>query len=780
MDNIAFILKMSLSGSILFLVILLFRPLTKKVFSSSWNYYILVIVLFSFIVPMGSFVELPEELDYKLPIVQMEAFNNQSRELNMTELDREDIDEENNGSILQDNNKLEITNQSNIKEKSKGIYEILRKNIMLYIWLIGVCVFLIKEIFIYRFFYKKLKNLSTDITKEKIEDVLIKCKAELKVNKKIIIKECDYIKSPMITGIINPVITLPKMDQNDEKLEMVLSHELIHYKRKDLWIKIIALIVNMLNWFNPLTYMLRSSINIECELSLDECLVKNMDKLKRKYYGQIILELIEESERRSLIMGTALFKNRKEIENRLKKIMYFKKSKKSIVYISLISAIIFTFTSALTSTVVFASNGSKVKNSLVSTEFAVFVSEDGLYMSDLKENNTSILDKGDKIDEPLISRDGENVAYIKEGSLYICNINTKETQEVAKDIESYDFDSENNLIYSTKEPGISIYDTGAKKSSSLISNEYKYYNIKCDSKNKVYASKRYDYTEGGHLNSKSLGIISYDLSNKSEKVILEGKPLINNEIGEHPTNAQILESLGSTPNVAKISTDDKYLYIWNSPNSGSTASDINQFIVYDVINNRVIDFTGDNNGGNSEGIYGLHYEDNISQNPLNSDIVAVNEGIDRDMFENKNLGVADIKSNNFVKLIPEDQVSMTPCYSSDGKNILYSASNKLDSNATSSVYKDWENQPHNIYEINTESQKITQVTNGKYFDFMPKYLLNNEILFVRDDGGSFGLWKIKDGNETKLAASLNFKDKYINSWYYGHYDTEKVIDVFVK
>ena len=73
--------------------------------------------------------------------------------------------------------------------------------------------------------------------------------------------------------------------------------------------------------------------------------------------------------------------------------------------------------------------------------------------------------------------------------------------------------------------------------------------------------------------------------------------------------------------------------------------------------------------------------------------------------------------------------------------------------------KTWKSEPHNIYEVNAETQKITQITNGKYFDFMPKYLSNNEILFVRGDGDSFSLWKTKDGVETKLGDSLSFNSE---------------------
>ena len=114
-----------------------------------------------------------------------------------------------------------------------------------------------------------------------------------------------------------------------------------------------------------------------------------------------------------------------------------------------------------------------------------------------------------------------------------------------------------------------------------------------------------------------------------------------------------------------------------------------------------------------------------------------------------------MKNNTFTSLIPKDQVSMTPDYSSDGKNIMYSGSNTLKDDETESL-KNWESQPHYIYAVNVDTKKVSQITNSKSFDFMPKYLSNNEVLFVRKDGDLFSLWKTKDGLETKLADSLNF------------------------
>lgn len=781
MEWVDFVFKLSLSGSILFLVISIFKPLTKKIFSDTWHYYMLVLTMCIFILPIGNLVALPKIIDYKVPI-PTETVSRIMEDKKISQIqatDNEKITQEENANMAADKN------QTAINESEQPLsYRISVAEIILGIWITGMSIFLGREIYVYKSFYKKLRAVSYTVGEDScLYCVLENCKKALNINKKIIIKESLKIKSPMIAGIFNPIIIVPKMEYSENKLEMIFTHELIHYKRKDLIVKIFALIVNIINWFNPIVYIIRSNINVVCELSLDEQMVKNFDKSKRKYYGEVILDLIEYSQNRSLIIGTSVCKSRKELEKRLKNIIYFQKSKKLIASLSLIAAILFTSTSVFAANNITSNSSNKLNESSAMdkvNDFAVFVADDGLYMSELKENNPVKLDEGAQIKKPVISKDGLFVAYIKDDNLFVCNISTKEKQEVAKAILGYNFDNKGELIYSTNNTGMSKYNADTKKSTNIIINEYKYYNIYCDSKNKVYANKKLEYAEGKDTYSKSLGIISFDLDSNSEKVLLESKEAGNEEIGENHTNSQMLVAIGSTPTIYGLSNDDKYIYIWNKPNSGSMSSDITEFVVYDIENSKLIE-GGNNDNLKDNNVYGLAYKNNISQNPLNSKLIAVNAGQNRDMFDNKTLGVFNIDTNKFVNLLPENQVSMTPAYSKDGKSILYSSSNKLEyKNDKENLLKTWQSAPHNIYEINLENQKVTQITNGKYFDFMPVDLDNNEVLFVRADGDSFSLMKTKDGVETKLGDSLSFQKAYTNTWYYGHYKTEMIIDVFVK
>ena len=75
---------------------------------------------------------------------------------------------------------------------------------------------------------------------------------------------------------------------------------------------------------------------------------------------------------KSLSLGVSVCKSRKELEERLKKIVFFKKSRKLIVVVSLIVAAMFTTLSLMTAKSVFAEESNTLSYNKP-TEFAVFV-----------------------------------------------------------------------------------------------------------------------------------------------------------------------------------------------------------------------------------------------------------------------------------------------------------------------------------------------------------------------------------------------------------------------
>ncbi len=77
---------------------------------------------------------------------------------------------------------------------------------------------------------------------------------------------------PMTWGIVHPVILLPANAErwNDERLRVVLAHELAHVQRGDCLTRLLARCVRALYWFNPLAWVAESRLRAEQERASDD------------------------------------------------------------------------------------------------------------------------------------------------------------------------------------------------------------------------------------------------------------------------------------------------------------------------------------------------------------------------------------------------------------------------------------------------------------------------------------------------------------------------------
>ena len=102
---------------------------------------------------------------------------------------------------------------------------------------------------------------------------------------------CPSIPCPMLAGLLRPVIVLPDRPLSREELEGVLSHELTHWRQRDLWLKWLAALAAAVHWFNPAVWLLAERLDRDCELSCDRKVVRHWDVPRRARYGELILRL---------------------------------------------------------------------------------------------------------------------------------------------------------------------------------------------------------------------------------------------------------------------------------------------------------------------------------------------------------------------------------------------------------------------------------------------------------------------------------------------------------
>ncbi len=781
MEILNIVFNMSVMASIMFFIFLLLKPITKKHFNSSWHYMMLILILAFFIIPVDNFIKLPA-IDSVSSIPNLEIGESRITENIKTKEETNIIEKDINvekempedAAEVADKIKAEDVNQlKGDKQEFQNIeFNIDKyKDMIKYIWIIGVVLLLSLKIISYARFKSSILRNSEIVEEENIIALFNICKDELNINKKLHLRTCNSIGSPMLIGVFHPTVFISNTDIDYKRLKMIFLHELGHYKRKDIIIKVLGLIINAIHWFNPIVYMLLKEMDRYCEYSIDEKVVEEMGIDDRKYYGETILSLIENSMLKKSSLTTAMGSSGKQLKTRLENMIYSFKTTRKKQIVSVFTAILILMSGFTVGCSILPNNTLEDSDS-----FVVYLKGDGLYYSDLDGKDEIKIHEGNSFEYPLISTEGNYIAYTKEDSLYIYSVKDKRYEKIDDGIEhyyrSYDWIDDTSLIYgSDKKPGFTVFNVLSKERREHL-DEYNYIGLMSSKNGVVYGSKfsRWTTAEGEFMAND--GIVEINLNNYDE----DKKQFSTNIVVEGRRSTD--EMIGYNPIVWNISAEGRYIYIMEKPASGSLSSDGIGIGIYDTKEKTHTEFTD---------ITTLSYKDHLAINPDNN-IIGLIEGAGRDMIENKNVVLLNMnrdKTYHITNVTDEDLVTMTPTFTSDGKKLLYSATEAIDPKMIDDYnqgYRDWENQPHNIYEYDLKSRKIRKITEGNDFDFMPIDISKNEILFIRYKGNDYySLIKLVDGKENIVADNIIFsggKDNYPFG-FYGHIHTDMGMDMFI-
>lgn len=198
------------------------------------------------------------------------------------------------------------------------------------LWLTGALCFLGWHIFHHVRFMNTVKRWSGAAEVSLVTDTLLRLKKDMGIKQEITIKSCACVKSPMMTGLLKPVILLPETDLSPEELLFILKHELVHYKRKDLWCKLLIMAALTIHWFNPIVHLMSRAILNQCEISCDEEVLKNADIDSRVRYGETIIGVIRSGSVFQTALSTNFYSGKRGIKDRVYAIMDIKNKRFSI------------------------------------------------------------------------------------------------------------------------------------------------------------------------------------------------------------------------------------------------------------------------------------------------------------------------------------------------------------------------------------------------------------------------------------------------------------------
>lgn len=103
------------------------------------------------------------------------------------------------------------------------------------LWIAGAAVCLIWQAGKYLLYRRNL--LSRTGRSENAERILEAVKQSLFISAEIPVIVSDMAEAPMLLGFAKPVIVLPRQSYTEAELEMILRHELMHFKHGDAYKK---------------------------------------------------------------------------------------------------------------------------------------------------------------------------------------------------------------------------------------------------------------------------------------------------------------------------------------------------------------------------------------------------------------------------------------------------------------------------------------------------------------------------------------------------------------
>ena len=287
------LLKTSLSGGILILLVIILRfllneKLPKRTFSLLWD-----IVLLRLLIPF----DLPFKYGIAVPVI-----NTTSSASNIHK-----------GII-----KLPAGTENPFP--SQAVNNTNNINIPVLIWITVMIILLIIFTFLYLKEYRKIQeSLPLSLTQANYLRQL----ADIPLKTGLLVS--DRIATPLTFGILHPKIVFPKLFKTEKSiyLKYIIIHELIHIKRADNLRKIILLSAVCIHWFNPLVWIMYILFNHDLELSCDEKVLSVFGSSAKKDYALALINFAENQYKLSFFSNGF---GKKPVQERIEAIMKYKKA----------------------------------------------------------------------------------------------------------------------------------------------------------------------------------------------------------------------------------------------------------------------------------------------------------------------------------------------------------------------------------------------------------------------------------------------------------------------
>lgn len=138
------------------------------------------------------------------------------------------------------------------------------------------------------------------------------------------VRYVDGIRTPMVFGILRPQIYLP-VEMNPEFYDCVLQHERIHLRRLDYLWKILAYLISIVHWVNPVVWLAYYLMCCDMEKACDEAVTEQLEPEGRQEYATALLYMAVDTTARRIFAAPVCF-DEGDIKGRIRHILKGRKT----------------------------------------------------------------------------------------------------------------------------------------------------------------------------------------------------------------------------------------------------------------------------------------------------------------------------------------------------------------------------------------------------------------------------------------------------------------------
>ena len=299
------IVEISISTSLVIILVLLLSRFFNNVFIAKWKVWVWLILAVRLILPIN--------FELVQPIVQISAPDMNAAMIKTGDVQIMTSDEipiTDSYDTVQASSKKE---NDYVPVKQENVKRFNLNHSITIVWFIGFILLLCKQLLTYICFRIQLKRWAT-VVNSSILSIANEEGHRLGIKNRVYVYQSKYVTVPMMTGLIKPILIFPDCNYTLEEYHFICRHECIHYRNKDIWIKMIGMLAAAMHWFNPMVHWLNHALAQDLELACDADVVKNHNFEYRKSYNKTILNAIDK--RFTAKPLTTAFSSKKHIKQR--------------------------------------------------------------------------------------------------------------------------------------------------------------------------------------------------------------------------------------------------------------------------------------------------------------------------------------------------------------------------------------------------------------------------------------------------------------------------------